>query len=131
MRLPNIFRNKFMYIPLALLLIASAPLTEHQEIRARALFHGLRCVVCEGQSVADSPAEVAVDIRNMVREHIAKGESDVQIKQQLVAVYGPRVLMRPVFSLSTAILWLAPLISIILGVVIIFAYYASARAGRK
>lgn len=81
-----------------------------QEARAQNLFHALRCVVCAGEAIADSPAEVARDMRRGVREQIAAGKSDDDIESTLVAQYGERVLMMPKKNRRNALLWLAPLL---------------------
>ena len=86
------------------------------EARARALSAELRCLVCQNQSIDDSNAELARDLRMLVRERIAAGESDRDVLDFVVARYGEFVLLRPPFNLSTLLLWLAPLI-VLLGAV--------------
>ncbi len=86
-----------------------------QEARAQSLFHELRCVVCQSESVADSPAEVARDMRRSVREKVAAGKSDDDIKAGLVAHYGERVLMMPEKNQRNALLWLAPILLLVGG----------------
>jgi cytochrome c-type biogenesis protein CcmH len=78
------------------------------ETRARALSAELRCLVCQNQSIDDSNAPLARDLRLLVRERIKAGDSDVEVRQFLVARYGDFVLLRPPFNWSTALLWLAP-----------------------
>lgn len=78
------------------------------EDRAKALFHQLRCVVCQNQSIASSEAGVAQDLRQLVREQIGQGRSDAQIIDYLVDRYGEFVLLKPRFSSHTLILWLSP-----------------------
>ncbi len=87
-----------------------------QEARARKLSAELRCLVCQNQSIDDSDAELARDLRRLVRERISAGDSDSAIRQFLVARYGEFVLLRPPFSLSTALLWTLPAIALIGGV---------------
>jgi cytochrome c-type biogenesis protein CcmH len=84
------------------------------EQRAQQLFRELRCVVCEGESIADSPAEVARDMRRGVRKAIIEGDSDENIKAELVQQYGERVLMRPNAS-EHRLLWAAPLLLLLAG----------------
>jgi cytochrome c-type biogenesis protein CcmH len=84
-----------------------------QEARARALQKELRCMVCQGESIDESNAPLAADLRNLVREHIKAGESDDQIKQYLVARYGDFILMRPPFDENTYALWLTPFLVLI------------------
>ncbi|MEI9995666.1 MAG: cytochrome c-type biogenesis protein [Rhizomicrobium sp.] len=85
-----------------------------QEARARALQAELRCMVCQGESIAESNAPLASDLRALVRAHIRAGESDDQIKQYLVARYGDVILMRPPFDAATYALWLTPFVVLIL-----------------
>ena len=77
------------------------------EARARALSKELRCMVCQNQSIDDSDAPLARDLRILVRERLQAGESDQQVINFLVARYGEFVLLRPRFSWHTALLWLA------------------------
>jgi cytochrome c-type biogenesis protein CcmH len=79
-----------------------------QEARARALQKDLRCMVCQGESIDESNAPLASDLRALIREHIKAGESDDQIKQYLVARYGDFILMQPPFDANTYALWLTP-----------------------
>lgn len=87
-----------------------------QEARARKLSAELRCLVCQNQSIDDSDAELARDLRRLVRERISAGDSDSAIRQFLVARYGEFVLLRPPFSASTALLWSLPAIALIGGI---------------
>lgn len=80
-----------------------------QENTARALFHELRCVVCAGQSIAESNATLAAQMRDQVRERVAKGESSSEILARFHAAYGDSILMTPPVKQSTLLLWLAPL----------------------
>lgn len=85
-----------------------------QEARARDLFRTLRCVVCQNESIDDSNADLAVDLRRIVRGQVARGRSDEQIRQFLVQRYGEFILLKPAFSLGNALLWATPAL-IILG----------------
>lgn len=78
------------------------------EERAQALSKTLRCMVCQNQSIEDSAAPLARDLRLIVREHIKAGESDGQIRDFLVARYGEFVLLEPRLSPHTILLWLVP-----------------------
>jgi len=78
------------------------------EARARALSKELRCMVCQNQSIDDSDAPLAHDLRVLVRERLKEGDSDRQIIDFLVDRYGEFVLLRPRLSLHTALLWLGP-----------------------
>ncbi|RJT21974.1 cytochrome c-type biogenesis protein CcmH [Chakrabartia godavariana] len=85
------------------------PLTDPtQEARARALFGDIRCVVCQHESIADSPAGIAADLRGLVREQIAAGKTDAQIKDDLIRRYGDYVLFQPPVRLGTWLLWFGP-----------------------
>jgi cytochrome c-type biogenesis protein CcmH len=79
-----------------------------KEARARALSRELRCMVCQNQSIDDSDAPLARDLRLLVRERIAAGDTDVQVIDFLTARYGAFVLLRPRFEAETLILWLLP-----------------------
>ena len=79
-----------------------------KEARARALSQQLRCMVCQNQSIDDSDAPLARDLRLLVRERIARGDSDAQVVDFLVARYGAFVLLKPPFNAHTIILWLLP-----------------------
>ncbi len=80
-----------------------------QEARARALFAEFRCVVCQNESIDDSEAEVAGLLRRTVREQVAAGRTDAEVRGYLVDRYGEFVLLKPTFSAGNAILWLLPL----------------------
>ena len=85
------------------------------EARARTLSRELRCMVCQNQSIDDSDAPLAHDLRILVRERLQAGESDQQVINFLVARYGEFVLLRPRFSWHTALLWLAPAAVLLIG----------------
>jgi len=78
------------------------------ERRLKVLAEELRCLVCQNQTIADSNATLAVDLRNQIRGQIASGRSDAQIRDYMVERYGDFVLYRPPFKVTTAILWLGP-----------------------
>ena len=80
-----------------------------QEALARDLMLSVRCLVCQGQSIADSDAEMASDMRAMIRKRIAAGEKPEDIRAWLVDRYGNWVSYKPVFDAQTALLWIAPL----------------------
>jgi cytochrome c-type biogenesis protein CcmH len=93
------------------------------EQRARDLGREIRCVVCQSQSVADSDADIAQELRVLIREQIAAGKSDREIKDYLVARYGDFVLFDPPFKASTYVLWIGPfaiLVFAVIGVVLFF-----------
>ena len=77
------------------------------EARARTISEGLRCLVCQNQSIDDSDAPLAKDLRLLVRERLKQGDSDQQVVDFIVARYGEFVLLKPKFTLHTVLLWLA------------------------
>ena len=83
--------------------------------RYAALIHELRCLKCQGETVADTPAQFAVDIRRQVREMIVADQSDAEVRQYLVDRYGEIILLRPRWSFANAWLWLAPALLLGLG----------------
>jgi cytochrome c-type biogenesis protein CcmH len=86
-----------------------------QEARARHLFQQLRCVVCQNESIDDSQAEIAADLRRIVRGQIAAGRTDAQVRDFLVQRYGEFILLRPTLSSGNLALWLAPFALILIG----------------
>lgn len=102
----------------ALLLALLFPLTAHadaaqDEARAKTLYREVRCVACQSQDIADSDAAIAADMRREIREEIAQGRSNEEIRAGLSARYGDYVLFRPRFSAGNLLLWgLPPLILI-------------------
>jgi cytochrome c-type biogenesis protein CcmH len=92
---------------------AVATPTEHDPVaakRAVALSEQLRCLVCQNQSIAESNAELAVDLRRQIDEQIRAGKSDAEIIDFMTARYGDFVLYRPPFKAQTVLLWLGPLL---------------------
>jgi cytochrome c-type biogenesis protein CcmH len=86
------------------------------ESRARALSEGFRCLVCQNQSIDESDASLARDLRILIRERLTKGDSDQQITDFIVARYGDYVLLKPRLNVSTALLWAAPFLIVVVGV---------------
>ncbi|MEX1148283.1 MAG: cytochrome c-type biogenesis protein [Sphingomonadales bacterium] len=78
------------------------------EAIARDIMHDLRCLVCQNQSIEDSNAELAQDLRGVVRERVAAGDSPGEVRAYMVARYGDWVLLKPPFKASTLALWLGP-----------------------
>jgi cytochrome c-type biogenesis protein CcmH len=85
------------------------------EARARVISQDLRCMVCQNQSIDDSEAPLARDLRLLVRDRLKAGDSDTQVVDYLVARYGEFVLLRPRVNWHTAVLWGAPLTILIIG----------------
>jgi cytochrome c-type biogenesis protein CcmH len=98
------------------------------EARARTISEELRCMVCQNQSIDDSDADLAHDLRVLVRERIKAGDSDSQVIDYIVARYGEFVLLKPRFSLKNALLWGTPAILLAAGAV--FVVFA-ARSRRR
>lgn len=97
---------------LAVSLAADAPLADARaEAAARALMREVRCLVCEGQSIADSDADMAIDMRRLVRARIAAGETPAQTRAWLVERYGEGVSYRPPATGAGWPLWAAPLLA--------------------
>ena len=116
----------FAALAAALLLGAAADPAERlpdpaQEARARHLFEGFRCVVCQNESIEDSQADLAGDLRRIVREQVAAGRSDADIRRFMVARYGEFILLKPRLSPGNAALWLAPLVVLAAGGGLFFA----------
>jgi cytochrome c-type biogenesis protein CcmH len=80
-----------------------------QEARAQRLFDDIRCVVCQHEAIADSPAGIAADMRGLVRDQIASGRTDEAIREDLVRRYGDFVLFKPPVRIGTWLLWFGPL----------------------
>ena len=123
-----------------MLLLATAPFvatggeavpTENDPVAAARAVHlanELRCLVCQNQSIADSNAELAVDLRRQIREQIAAGKSDSEIMDFMVARYGDFVLYRPPLKLTTVLLWLGPLLLLAAGCVVLARQLRRRRA---
>ena len=115
----------FRFLVVVLALLGATPLYAVQvdeilpdpvlEARAREISHDLRCMVCQNQSIDDSEAPLARDLRLLVRERLKAGDSDTQVVDFMVARYGEFVLLRPRVSWHTAVLWGAPLAILLAG----------------
>jgi len=102
-------RARGLALAAALSCLAAAPGPRPaEEARARALFEEIRCVVCQNESIASSQAEIAGDLRQVVREQVAAGRTNEEIRAYLVGRYGEFVMFRPAFSFGNAALWLLP-----------------------
>jgi len=105
--------------------LAADPVLEQ---RMQALAAELRCLVCQNESLAASRAELAVDLRNQIRERMRQGQSDKEIVGYLVSRYGDFVLYRPPFKLTTVLLWLGPLLLLGAGLAALFYRLSRRRA---
>jgi cytochrome c-type biogenesis protein CcmH len=90
-----------------------------QEARAQALFKDVRCVVCQHEAIADSPAGVAGDMRRLIREEIAAGASDQAVRDDLVRRFGDYVLFTPPVRAGTWLLWFGPFILVLAAIAIL------------
>jgi cytochrome c-type biogenesis protein CcmH len=116
-----------------LLMLAAAPVTAQQiedrltdpaqEARARELSRELRCLVCQNQSIEDSNAPLARDLRRIVRERVVAGDSDKAVLDYLVQRYGEWVLLKPRLNAQTLLLWFGPALLLLLGGGVVFALY--------
>ena len=98
------------------------------EQRAMKLAAELRCLVCQNQSLADSNADLAIDLKNQVRSQIREGRSDAQIREYMVARYGDFVLYSPPWKPTTALLWAGPFMLLIAGALTLVMVLRSRRA---
>ena len=123
--------NRFIYALLAGLLACSlgaawaneaAPASADPALEARmmAISSELRCLVCQNQTIADSHAELAVDLRTQVRELLQAGKTNEQITDYMTARYGDFVLYRPPFKAATALLWIGPGVMVLIGLGALF-----------
>jgi len=106
---------------LIFLFVFSSPVfSQDLEKRTAALAQELRCLVCQNQTLADSNAPLAVDLRNQIREQLASGKSERDVKEYMVARYGDFVLYRPPFNAATALLWAGPFLLLLGGFFLLF-----------
>jgi cytochrome c-type biogenesis protein CcmH len=128
-------RTVFAVLLLALAITAgareAAPLAEDPvlEQRAMRLAEELRCLVCQNQSLAESNADLALDLKDQVREQIKAGRTDAEIRDYMVARYGDFVLYRPPVKAATLLLWAGPFV-LLIGAVLGLGLYVRRRGGR-
>jgi cytochrome c-type biogenesis protein CcmH len=104
---------------------AADPLLEK---RVTALAEELRCLVCQNQTIADSHAELAIDLKNQIREKLKAGESEEKIKEYMVARYGDFVLYRPPVKTTTLPLWIGPFVVLLAALAGLFYYIRRRRS---
>jgi cytochrome c-type biogenesis protein CcmH len=130
----------FFFLAIAILTVFPALAVEPDEVlqdpaleaRARTISEGLRCLVCQNQSIDDSEAPLAKDLRLLVRERLKAGDSNEQIVDFIVARYGEFVLLKPRFETHTLVLWLAtPAVFVAALLIIAFAYYRRKREAQN
>lgn len=93
------------------------------EARARAISANLRCLVCQNQSIDDSDADLARDLRMVVRDRLTKGDTDKEVFDFVVARYGEFVLLKPPFNAKTVLLWMGPAGVFLIGIIGVFVYF--------
>jgi cytochrome c-type biogenesis protein CcmH len=108
---------------------SAPPAAENQalEKRVAGLAHELRCLVCQNQSLAESNAPLAVDLRNQIREQLAKGASEGDVREFMVARYGDFVLYNPPLKASTVALWAGPFVLLVAGALLLWRRLARRR----
>lgn len=130
------FSSLILSLAMALLAACPAHAVEPDEVlqdpaleaRARTISEGLRCLVCQNQSIDDSEAPLAKDLRLLVRERLKAGDSNEQIVDFIVARYGEFVLLKPRFETHTLVLWLATPAVFLVALLIIALAYRRRRA---
>ena len=95
---------------------------QEQELRARNISKNIRCMVCQNQSIDDSSAPLAKDLRILIRNKIVEGKNDEEIYKFLTDRYGDFILLKPPFKLSTLALWILPFIFLVIGIFVVFSY---------
>ena len=93
---------------------------QKQELRARKISKNIRCMVCQNQSIDESDAPLAKDLRLLIRSKIVEGKNDTEIYKFLSDRYGDFILLKPPLKLSTLALWFLPIIFFIIGILVIF-----------
>ena len=131
-------RARFATLLLLALLFGSAPALAFRadqplpdpklEAHAHQISRSIRCLVCQNESIEDSNAPLAEDLRVIVRERLAAGDSDEAVRQYLVARYGDWVLLKPPFQLNTLLLWLGPALLLLAAAGGVAIYYRRQRA---
>jgi cytochrome c-type biogenesis protein CcmH len=102
-----------------------------QEIRARNIFKNIRCVVCQNQSIDDSAAPLARDLRILIRNKIKMGESNKKIYEFLTNRYGDFILLKPPFKINTLALWILPIIFFVIGFLVILIHNKKSKKNRN
>ncbi|HPF47051.1 MAG TPA: cytochrome c-type biogenesis protein CcmH [Emcibacteraceae bacterium] len=98
-----------------------------QEARAQGIMKQLRCLVCQNESIVDSGADLAKDLRIIVRERITQGDTDEQVLAFMTSRYGDWVLLKPPFEGATIILWFSPILLLLIGFYIIYRNYSKRK----
>jgi cytochrome c-type biogenesis protein CcmH len=117
-----IFIATMLAVPMFLVQAKEAPTVAADPVlekRVLAITEELRCLVCQNQTIADSHADLAIDLKNQVREKLAQGMSDQEVKNYMVERYGDFVLYRPPVKPATWFLWFGPFLLLVLGIVVL------------
>ena len=96
--------------------------SQKQELRARNISKNIRCMICQNQSIDESSAPLAKDLRILIRNKIKDGKKDEEIYKFLTDRYGDFILLKPPFKLNTLALWLLPFIFVLIGIFIVFSH---------
>ena len=104
---------------------------QQQELRARNIFKSIRCLVCQNQSIDDSSAPLAKDLRILIREKIGKGESNKKIYKFLTDRYGDFILLKPPLKIDTFALWILPIVFFIIGFFIILIHNKKSKENKN
>lgn len=113
----------FFSIPALAVLPSEILKDPEMELRARDISKGLRCLVCQNQSIDDSDATLARDLRVLVRDRLVAGDTNDQVVEYVVSRYGDFVLLNPPFKTSTLVLWLGPFIFLFIGLIAAFVLF--------
>ena len=100
---------------------------QNQELRARNISKNVRCMICQNQSIDESNAELAKDLRILIRNKIKNGSSDEEIYKFLTDRYGDFILLKPPLKLKTLLLWILPFIFLIIGIYVLFKFNKKTR----
>tara|TARA_B000000460_G_scaffold245539_1_gene217375 strand:- start:897 stop:1364 length:468 start_codon:yes stop_codon:yes gene_type:complete len=92
--------------------------------KAKDLYKELRCLVCQNQSLSESDAPLAIDLRALIREKLEEGKTEKEVINYLVERYGEFILLKPTLSLQNLILWVGPLIFLLIGLIFAYKFYA-------
>jgi len=102
---------------------------EEHELRARDISKNVRCMICQNQSIDESNAPLAKDLRILIRNKIKDGKNDKEIYDFLTDRYGDFILLKPPFNLNTLMLWLSPFLFILVGIYIVYFHNKKSRQG--
>ena len=119
-----------LYIFFTISFVNSQENFDYNNIKAKELYEELRCLVCQNQSLLDSDAPLAIDLKNLVLEKLEEGASNDEIKDFLVERYGEFILLKPTFSFKNILLWVAPFMFVIFGFFITFIFIRKS-SGKK